>query len=236
MYKNVYLAESENAKMDVIVLEFYKNSKKNAKIKSDVSGLLNKLISRNEKPHIYSECFQIIEKFESLIKAMKNVTNPLYEEYLNHTAVLFVIDIICFMDGIKSLNSKNGRKPFLVSVGNPGKFYNNTVVEVKRAYTDIIDNYLSDLSNKKVSLSELTVRLNLSRRQTIRLIKQIYNANFSDVILITRMTIAKSMIQNTDLTFERISEYVGYSYNGFLRAFKKLTGKTPSEFRKATPR
>ena len=213
---------SENAQIKVMRLEFYKNSKKNAKIKSDIFGLLNKLLSWNSKPYIFSECSDIIEKFESLSNDLKNLPLFLHDEYLNRAAFLFAVKIIYYMNEVKFGERFTGKYE---------KISENNIFPKKQSYTDIIEKYISDLPNKKILLSELTSELNLSKSQTIRLINQIYNAKFSDVILNTRMNAAKSMILDTELTFEKISEYLGYTYNGFLRAFKKATGKTPSEFK-----
>ena len=215
--------QSENAQTTVMRLEFYKNSKKSVKIKSDIFGLLNKLLSWNGKPYIFNECSDIIEKFESLSNDLKNLPLFLHGEYINRAAFLFAVKIIYYMNGVKF-----GER----FAGKYEKNSGNNIFPKKQSYTNIIERYISDLPNKKILLSELTAELNLSKSQTIRLINQIYNAKFSDVVLNTRMNAAKSMILETGLTFEKISEYLGYTYNGFLRAFKKATGKTPSEFKK----
>ena len=214
--------KSENSQVLCMSCEFYKNNKKNTK--TDIFGLLNKLISRNNKPHIFRKCSQIIYKFELLVNASKNVNAPLYEEYLNHIAIIFAIDLIYFMNSAITVP--------LLSGGASDNLNDDNIFAKKRSYTNIIDDYINDSSREKISLSELTEILHLSKNQTIKLIKQIYNANFSDIIINTRMNTAKSMIQNTNLTFESIAEQVGYTYNGFLRAFKKATGKTPSQFRR----
>ena len=229
--------QGKNAKIAVMRLAFYKNNKKSDAVKSDIFGLLNKLIPQNNKPRVFRDCPGIIEKFETLAEILKNTDMPLYEEYLSHAAALFVIDFICFIDGTglpaTNANGEKNSSPPHTGGSRDDKIYNNDMLTKKtQSYAEIIDDYLSDLSYKKVTLSELAGRLNLSNRQTIRLIKQIYNATFSETISVTRMKIAKSMIENTELTLEKISEFVGYSYKGFLRAFKKATGKTPSEFRK----
>jgi two-component system response regulator YesN len=91
---------------------------------------------------------------------------------------------------------------------------------------------MNDLSYQKISLLELSDMLQLSVRQARRLIKQLYNIGFSELFSLTRIAMSKSMICETDLTLESIAEQVGYSYKGFLRAFKKVTGISPAEYRK----
>ena len=57
--------------------------------------------------------------------------------------------------------------------------------------------------------------------------------NFSDYLKKIRIDNAKNMLLNTEQTVEDISYAVGYSdIKYFSRLFKKLTGVTPTEFRK----
>jgi len=209
--------KDENAWVACLVIEFYKNNKKKPKIKHDVFGLLNKLISRTGKPYIFRGCSKVINKLELFADAAKDKKSLLYEEYMTHFAAIFIIELICFMDGVKS------------SAPPPSGI--NGVLQEKRSYANIIENYINDLSNDKISLAELSGTLHLSKTQTIRLIKQIYNAKFSDIILNNRINTAKNLLRSTDLSIERIADEIKYSYNGFLRVFKKSTGKTPSEYR-----
>jgi len=216
--------QSENAQIAIMQFEFYKNNKKNSKIEFDIFGLLNTLISHKNKPYIFGGCSNIIKNFESLSADLKNVAEPLRKEYLNHAAILFAIKIICYMGKVKSAPPFYGCKN--------DKINDDNTASKTQSYTYIIENYINDLPNKKVSLTELTAKLHLSKSQTIRLLHQIYNAKFSDIVLNTRIHTAQSMISDTDFTIEQIAEKIGYTYKGFLRAFKKATGKTPSEFKR----
>lgn len=57
--------------------------------------------------------------------------------------------------------------------------------------------------------------------------------NFSDYLKKIRIDNAKNMLLDTEQTVEDISYAVGYSdIKYFSRLFKKLTGLTPTEFRK----
>jgi AraC-like DNA-binding protein len=49
-----------------------------------------------------------------------------------------------------------------------------------------------------------------------------------------RIAKAKQLLQRVDLTIATVALRVGYNdVNDFIRQFKKLTGKTPSQFREA---
>ena len=57
--------------------------------------------------------------------------------------------------------------------------------------------------------------------------------NFSEYLKKIRIDNAKNLLLNTENTVEDISYAVGYSdIKYFSRLFKKLTGVTPTEFRK----
>ena len=48
-----------------------------------------------------------------------------------------------------------------------------------------------------------------------------------------RMTLARNLLENSDMTIEEISEYVGYdSTRGFYSAFTKYFGENPGTIRK----
>lgn len=59
------------------------------------------------------------------------------------------------------------------------------------------------------------------------------NTSVRELIREIRVTVAKRMVQNPNLDFEEVSEFLGYSdESSFRRAFKTWTGKTPTAFRK----
>lgn len=65
------------------------------------------------------------------------------------------------------------------------------------------------------------------------LFKRYLNENFSDIVQNLRLTQAKSLLDNTDYTLEKITEMIGYhSVDHFSRIFKKKYGIAPSVYRK----
>jgi AraC-like DNA-binding protein len=85
------------------------------------------------------------------------------------------------------------------------------------------------------SLTDLSKRVGESQHHVSQVINEKLNKNFFELLASFRIEKAKSIItadKNNKLTIEEISEMVGYnSKTAFNNAFKKLTGKTPSEYR-----
>jgi AraC-like DNA-binding protein len=86
------------------------------------------------------------------------------------------------------------------------------------------------------SLSDLAKRIGESPHHVSQVINEQLNKNFFELLASYRVQKAKEIMagdKGDKLTIEEISEMVGYnSKAAFNNSFKKLTGKTPSEFRK----
>jgi AraC-like DNA-binding protein len=92
-------------------------------------------------------------------------------------------------------------------------------------------------SENLASLSDLAKRISESPHHVSQVLNEKLNKSFFELLASYRVEQAKSILgEDVDnkLTVEEISEMVGYnSKTAFNNAFKKLTGKTPSEFRKS---
>lgn len=95
----------------------------------------------------------------------------------------------------------------------------------------------SYFSNNMASLSDLAKRLHESQHHVSQVINEKMNKNFFELLAWYRIEEAKKIIKNdkdSKITVEELAEIVGYnSKSSFNNAFKKLTSKTPSEFRKS---
>lgn len=81
-------------------------------------------------------------------------------------------------------------------------------------------------------LSGLADLLNLSVRQTQRLIKENFGKTFSQKLTEARMAAAEQMLLNSDLSITEISERLGYaSIEYFSGVFRRLKHCSPSKFR-----
>ncbi len=92
-------------------------------------------------------------------------------------------------------------------------------------------------SESLASLSDLSKKIGESTHHVSQVLNEKLNKSFFELLASYRVEYAKKILSDdkeNKLTIEEISEMVGYnSKTAFNNAFKKLTGKTPSEFRKS---
>lgn len=82
-------------------------------------------------------------------------------------------------------------------------------------------------------LEELAGLLNLSTKQTNRIIQGYYGVSFKQKLLETRMEVAKDLLLTSHLSLRQIAEEVGYTQpRNFSELFLKRTGLTPSQYQK----
>jgi AraC-like DNA-binding protein len=121
-----------------------------------------------------------------------------------------------------------------------GKYRKSSLTEA--AKIKILDSIIFEIEEKKyfqdnlASLSELAKKIGESSHHVSQVINEKLNVSFFELLASYRVEEAKRIFsgdKRNKFTVEEISEMVGYnSKTAFNNAFKKLTGKTPSEFRK----
>ncbi|MDD5457647.1 MAG: helix-turn-helix domain-containing protein [Candidatus Margulisbacteria bacterium] len=89
---------------------------------------------------------------------------------------------------------------------------------------------------KKVVLEDVARLVFLSPKYLSRLFKQHTGMNFSEYRLKVKIKEAMKLLKQKGMSVEQIAFNMGYqNLESFIRIFKKITGKTPSEFRKSEP-
>lgn len=97
----------------------------------------------------------------------------------------------------------------------------------------IAKRYISDNYYKPLTLEMVSKEIGFNATYFSSMFKKETDMNFSEYLKKIRIDNAKNMLLNTENTVEDISYAVGYSdIKYFSRLFKKLTGVTPTEFRK----
>jgi len=122
-----------------------------------------------------------------------------------------------------------------------GKYQKSSLTESNKL--KILNNILLELETKQyfsdnlASLSELAKKIGESPHHVSQVMNEKLNKSFFELLASYRVEEAIKILsddKNNRLTVEEISEMVGYnSKTAFNNAFKKLSGKTPSEFRKS---
>lgn len=101
---------------------------------------------------------------------------------------------------------------------------------IKEAIEYIEKNY-----NKDISLEEISDEIGLHKGYLCRLFKQETGINITDYIINYRIEKAKKLIATTNDKLYEIAEKVGFSNaQYFSLKFRKITGKTPIEYRESS--
>lgn len=100
-------------------------------------------------------------------------------------------------------------------------------------YKYAIDRLLDTYYSNDISLEFLSKKLFVSPQNITRIISSAYGKSFNELKLELKMRNAKKMLRETELSVSEIGEKIGYTTSrGFLSAFTKYEGCTPSEYRK----
>jgi YesN/AraC family two-component response regulator len=93
--------------------------------------------------------------------------------------------------------------------------------------------YIQSTIPGEITLQEAAAKVHLNPSYLSQLFKQQMKMNFVEYVLEQRMERAKRLLANTCLRISEVAERVGYADLAyFSNAFKRVTGKTPTEFRK----
>jgi len=90
-----------------------------------------------------------------------------------------------------------------------------------------------NMDNDKLDVHFLAEKLNISRSNLHTKLKNLMEMNTTEFINTVRINKAKELIANTNFTLSEISFKVGYKDAAYFnRVFKKITEKTPGEYRR----
>ena len=111
--------------------------------------------------------------------------------------------------------------------------YDQTVSDSLMGRLHRINTLANAYCDNEISVDDIAKMLSLSTKQVNRIIKTHFNCTWSELLMKKRMTLARDLLENSDMTIEEVSEYVGYdSTRGFYSAFTKYFGEKPGEIRK----
>lgn len=106
---------------------------------------------------------------------------------------------------------------------------NETISDIERAI-----HYFNENFNKPISIEQYALEHLMSVNWFIHSFKEVMNVPPMQYIVSLRINAAKGYLENTNKSITEISDAVGYE-NAlyFSRLFKKYTGMTPTEYKKA---
>lgn len=94
--------------------------------------------------------------------------------------------------------------------------------------------YIDEHYREDISLQELAEFLNYSEAYFSTVFKQCFDQNFTVFLSKYRVEKARKLLEDITINVKEISEEVGYrDSNYFSKVFKRITGVTPSEYRKS---
>jgi AraC-like DNA-binding protein len=92
--------------------------------------------------------------------------------------------------------------------------------------------FIDEHSGDELSLSKAAKAVNISANHLSEKFKQVTGINFVDYVAHIRFDKARELLRNTKLRISEIAFAVGFqSLSQFNRVFKRLAGKSPTEYR-----
>jgi two-component system, response regulator YesN len=168
-----------------------------------------KLIKKRE-PHISVIIFTAFSSKDTAIEALRGEA----DEYLEKPIVIdFLKKVI-----ERILENKQGTSD-LNAIGVNGK-----IEKIKR--------FLERNCFKKVSLNECSAIVSMSPKYLSKVFSEITGISFVNYKLKIKIQKAKEFLDDTEMTVSQISDKLAFQNpESFMRIFKKITGRTPSEYR-----
>jgi len=95
--------------------------------------------------------------------------------------------------------------------------------------------FIEEHSAEELSLTKVAKFSNISANHFSEKFKEVTGINFVDYVAGIRVGKARDLLQNSNLRISEIAFSVGFqSLSQFNRVFKKISGKSPTEYRAAT--
>lgn len=113
------------------------------------------------------------------------------------------------------------------------KLLENVSMSRKQIELSSIKTYLDEHYAEKIVLDNLAERFFINKFYMTKIFKEKYGTTIVNYLIFKRITKAKQLLRFTDMTIDEIGAEVGMdSANYFSRAFHKVEGISPSEYRK----
>lgn len=96
-----------------------------------------------------------------------------------------------------------------------------------------IDKYITDHLTEKISCNVICEYFQISRSKLYKLVLNNYGVGVVTYIRKCRIEKAKNLLKRSTFSIKDIAYFTGFTdYNYFTKVFKKMTGKTPSNYKR----
>ncbi|HHW22407.1 MAG TPA: response regulator [Clostridiaceae bacterium] len=116
-----------------------------------------------------------------------------------------------------------------------GRKKTGNISDIRNEYFKKIIDYINRNFYKDISIQSLSRDYALNSNYLCQLFRRELGMTFTDYLTGLRINYSKELLKNTDLTLGEIAGKSGYTdYFYFIRVFKKITGKSPGQFRSSS--
>ncbi len=205
----------------------------------------NRIYFNSVKPGNYLFEVALLDGSGKIIEdSIKTLAIKINSEWYQSILVLvgIIVFIVCliavFVFSIKSIRKKLSEAKNQISDEDKERYERSRLdIEQSKALLEEIKNFVlkSDVYlNSDLKIAELAEQMNSSTHDISQAINQNLNQGFTDFINYYRVEKVKDLLLNpkySKFTLLAVAEKCGFnSKSSFYRAFKKVTGQTPSEY------
>lgn len=148
---------------------------------------------------------------------------------------LVKFDVIPFdhkFDEISVVNHYEDLDEFVKEINS--YFVTEEMIEENISVIDMVKDEIENNIAQHYSLSYFAHKYHYNLSYFSQFFKKQTGCSFAEYVANVKMNIAKTLIQNNDISLSQIADQVGYKdYYHFSKMFKKITGMTPSDYYKA---
>lgn len=193
---------------------YWMNFSYNKEIVTDEIHKFRKILHDN----LYIQEQNALTNPSKVIVLMKQLQDFVYTNYNKTSLNYMTTTILC------ELSSQAGLKE---------EIDNNATYKNKQVFHDIVD-YIKRNPQLNLKVSDISERFGYNEKYLSHLFGKLSGITLKQYIMRNKMEIANYLLTDTNLPISDISITLGFQdAHNFMRAYKKISGLTPSEYRNA---
>lgn len=225
----------------------YKDLPEEQVVKDDYPMALEKSFLEKCKKGDRQSCDDFTAIFDWLVQV--HGENP-FEVKTKLLELVFMAERTAYSNGAMEygFSDRKGYLETMVAMGSYPEVHTWCIDKIRTAIFAIANNkenkaghitmsaktFIDNNYHRDITLEDVSQAVNLSPYYFSKLFKAETGENFIDYLTRVRITKAKQLLHNRELSIKEICYTIGYSDpNYFSRNFKKIVGVTPTEFRES---